>query len=99
MIGAWILIGAERFLFSEARVTGYLFLLASTTSYALYLVLAKPVIHRHGPILVTTWAFAFGAIFALPWTAAPMLDTNWLGLSSTVKAWPVFVVAGPTIGT
>ena len=28
-----------------------------------------------------------------------MLDPNWLGLSSPVKAWLVFVVAGQTIGT
>jgi len=44
-------------------IIGDLFLLINAMSYALYLVLAKPLMSRYAPITVITWVFTFGLFF------------------------------------
>lgn len=54
--------GAE--LTAETRV-GNLMMVANALCYAIYLVLSRPIVARHGPLVVTAWVFVL-ALWALP---------------------------------
>ena len=47
---------------------GDLFLFLNALSYAIYLVLAKPLMKKYSPIQVITWVFTFGLFFVLLFT-------------------------------
>ena len=48
---------------SGDSVLGDTFLIINAMSYALYLVIAKPLMSRYAPITVITWVFTFGLFF------------------------------------
>jgi drug/metabolite transporter (DMT)-like permease len=97
--GAAILLRAERLDLADEKTLGNLMLVANSTVYALYIVLARPVIARLGALRTTAWVFVLGAIEALPLTGAAMAEAEWTRLPGWTWASLAFIVAGPTIGT
>ena len=65
-------------------------------SYALYIVLAKPVLARVGALTLVTWVFTWGAVMLVPVGALRLAAgvTEWGARSWTLVA---FMVACPTI--
>jgi drug/metabolite transporter (DMT)-like permease len=65
-------------------------------SYALYIVLAKPVLARVGALTLVTWAFTWGAVMLAPVGALRLAAgvTEWGARSWTLVA---FMIACPTI--
>jgi drug/metabolite transporter (DMT)-like permease len=57
---------------------GDLFLFVNAVSYALYLVLIKPIMSKYSPLTVITWVFTFGLVFVLifPPTFSDLANTN-----------------------
>lgn len=57
---------------------GDIFLFINAMSYAIYLVIAKPLMQRYNPLTVITWVFSFGLLFVLafPPTIQDLLQTN-----------------------
>ena len=99
LLGGLVLVGAERFDGSSARLWGNAMLVANTACYALYLVLARATIARLGALRTVAWVMLLGALEALPITLGPTLDVYWSSLP--VSAWGgiAFVVLGPTVLT
>jgi len=52
--------------------------LLNATSYAIYLVIVKPLMKKYHPITVTTWVFIFGWCFVIPvgWKEFSVIDWN-----------------------
>lgn len=98
MFGVWILVGAEQ-LELGGRFLGSLLILGNTTSYGLYLVFARRVVAEVGALTAVAWVFGFGALFALPFTGGPVLETSWMALSPSTWLGLVFILLGPTVGT
>ena len=44
---------------------GDLFILINASSYAIYLVIVKPLMSKYKPITVITWVFTFGLMYIL----------------------------------
>lgn len=68
------------------HLEGNLLFVLNTASYALYLVLAKPLLARYSPLVVTTWVFAL-SLWTIPFFrgAAPLVPdgastASWLSL-------------------
>jgi len=57
---------------------GDLFLFVNALSYAIYLILAKPLMQRYKPLTVITWVFSFGLLFVIlfPPTMTDLIDTS-----------------------
>jgi drug/metabolite transporter (DMT)-like permease len=69
--------GNRGFGFSSEMLLGYVLLLLSNLSWASYVVLAAPLMHRHSPLRVTALSMILGAI-PLVLLSAPALTTqNW----------------------
>jgi drug/metabolite transporter (DMT)-like permease len=81
-----------------ASLLGDLFIFANAASYALYMVLVKPLMKRYKPLTVITWVFTFGFIFVLCWPLghSEFQATNFGELSSHVLSLLLFVVVGVT---
>lgn len=97
--GAALLMRAERFDLADQKLVGDLFLTGNTASYAIYLVLARPVIARVGALRSMGWVFIFGALEALPFTAGSVVHTHWLALPGWAVGALVFILLGATILT
>ncbi len=80
---------------------GDLFLLINAASYAVYLVLVKPLMSKYKPITVITYVFLFGLIFVLlfPLTVSDLLKTDFSLLTGVVFGKVLYVIVGVTFLT
>lgn len=99
LVGAALLVGAERLDLGEKTTIGNLLLLGNTTAYAFYLVLARPVLGRLGALVSMAFVLGFGALEALPITLHAAIDTDWSALRPIHWGLLAFVVVGPTVLT
>ena len=80
---------------SRAAV-GNLLLLLSGASYALYLVLTRPILARHDPLRVVSWVFLLAAVMVLPIGIGGLRDLLVSGASGTGWASIAYVIVGGT---
>ncbi len=97
--GAALLTHVERFDLADQKIVGDLMLTGNTASYALYLVLARPVLERVGSLRSMAWVFVFGALETLPFTARSVARTHWTALPGWALGSLAFILIGATILT
>lgn len=80
---------------------GDLFLFINSLSYAIYLVIVKPLMQRYKPITVITWVFTFGLGFVLlfPPTIPQFLQTDYSAFTSEIVLKIGYVIVGVTFLT
>jgi drug/metabolite transporter (DMT)-like permease len=86
--------------FGDSRL-GDLFLFLNALSYAIYLVIAKPLMKKYSPIQVITWVFTFGLLFVLlfPPTLNELTQTDVQRIPEDIW-WKIsYVVIGVTFLT
>lgn len=65
--GAVILIlSVGKISFESDHFVGNLLMLCNTSSYAIYLVIVKPLMKKYHPITVIKWVFLYGSIIIIP---------------------------------
>lgn len=81
-----------------ANEKGDVFIFLNATSYAIYLVLAKPLMAKYNPLTVITWVFTFGLCYISIWTYSwpEFTDVHWSSLTSSEILRLAFVVVGVT---
>ncbi|MFT5182997.1 MAG: drug/metabolite transporter (DMT)-like permease [Flavobacteriales bacterium] len=84
-IGAITLIYLSSTSGGQSSWIGDTFVLVNATSYAIYLVLVKPLMSKYKPITVITWIFLFGLVFVLPLGIVPFSAIDWANV--TTEAW------------
>ena len=70
---------------------GDLFILLNSMSYAIYLVMVKPLMKKYNPMLVVTWVFLFGMIFTIPFGYGEFSQVQWSAMPTHV-VWSVIYV-------
>jgi drug/metabolite transporter (DMT)-like permease len=73
-------------------------LLANCLSYALYLVLSKPVMARLSARRVVARMFAVGAVLMIPIAAWSLWHERWRAISPHAWLALLLVILGPTVG-
>jgi drug/metabolite transporter (DMT)-like permease len=71
------------------NLTGDLLILANCISYAIYLVLIKPLLEKYPPLFLTKWMFAIAAVAVLPFTYQDTLHTDWMHVST--EGWLAYL--------
>ncbi len=71
-----VLIGGKDKQASNALL-GDIFVLFNATSYAIYLVMVKPLMNKYRPIIVIRWVFLIGLCFVLPFGLKDFLQIEW----------------------
>ena len=77
---------------SSEGFIGDLFIFLNATSYAIYLVLVKPLMTRYKPITVIKWVFLFGFLIVIPFGFEEFSEINWS--SFTTNTWISFFICG-----
>ena len=97
-VGALLVVGGEGFTGNTRSLFGALMIVINCLSYALYLVLSKPLLARFGTRRVVTLLFAYGSVLMLPFAAWWLVHENWAAIS--LRGWLTLaiVVLGPTMG-
>ena len=82
-------------------ILGDSFLIINAMSYALYLVLAKPLMTRYAPITVITWVFTFGLFFVclFPSTIPDSIQTNFTSIPRVIYFKIIYIIVGVTFFT
>lgn len=80
---------------------GDTFLFINAASYAVYLVIAKPLMKNYSPLTVITWVFTFGLLYVLlfPPTLSELALSNFNAIPSDVWLKIVYVIVGVTFMT
>ena len=80
---------------------GDLFLFVNAFSYAIYLVIAKPLMKKYNPLTVITYVFTFGLGFVLlfPPTLTEFFQTDFQQISLETWAKITYVIVGVTFLT
>lgn len=82
-------------------LTGDIFLFINALSYAVYLVIAKPLMKKYKPLTVITYVFTFGLGFVLlyPPTVTEVFHTDFSALTQEIWIKIAYVVVGVTFFT
>ncbi len=80
---------------------GDFFLFINAASYAVYLVIAKPLMKKYQPLTVITYVFTFGLCFILlfPPTLSELFTTDYSTFTPSIIAKIVYVIVGVTFLT
>ncbi len=78
----------------DSSLIGDLFIFVNAASYALYMVLVKPLMAKYKPLTVITWVFTFGSIYVALWPMSTIefAQTEFSALSTDSIIRLVFVV-------
>ena len=95
-IGAFLLVWYGRSAEGTSSLLGNLFVLINASSYALYLVIVKPLMRKYNPITVISWVFFFGMFFMLPFGIPDILQTDFSGFDTNTYLAITYVVIGTT---
>ncbi len=91
-----ILLFKKGFAFGSDTIIGDLFVFLNALSYAIYLVLVKPLMTKYKPITVVKWVFAFGFLFVLPFGFQQVTEVEWSSFSADIWWKFLFVIIGTT---
>ncbi len=80
---------------------GDVYLLINALSYAIYLVIAKPLMFKYKPLTVITYVFTFGLGFVIlyPPTLVELFATDFSIFTPAITAKVVYVIVGVTFLT
>jgi drug/metabolite transporter (DMT)-like permease len=84
-LGAYLLLTKDGVSLTHGTFLGDLFILLNGTSYAIYLVIVKPLMAKYKPITVIKWIFLFGFIFTFPFGIEQLSAVNWAVIPP--RAW------------
>ncbi len=88
--GATLLMSAgQEITLTGSSALGDLLVFLNAASYAIYLVIIKPLMIRYRPIIVIRWVFFFGFLFVIPFGLPQFLRVDW----SQFTPWDYTAVA------
>lgn len=86
-----VLLGGKEKVASNA-ILGDIFVLLNATSYAIYLVMVKPLMQSYRPIVVIRWVFLVGLLFVAPFGWQEFSEIPWHTFSFNQYAAVAFIV-------
>ena len=98
-LGAFLLVWYGNKTEGTSSLLGNVLVFINTCSYALYLVLIKPLMMKYNPITIISWVFLLGFIFVLPFGINDVIHTNYEGFTLQTYLSIGFVVIGTTFLT
>lgn len=95
-VGAFLLVWYGNTADGTSSILGNIYVLINASSYALYLVIVKPLMKKYHPITVISWVFFFGMFFMLPFGMPDILKTDFSTFDLNTYLAVTYVVIGTT---
>lgn len=91
------LIGAGALILMSRRhgignLDGDLMVFINATSYAIFMVMAKPMMRKYHPWIVLKWTFFFGTLMVIPFGYNQAMTVDWASFDLTQWSAVVFVI-------
>lgn len=80
-------------------ILGDTFIFLNAASYAIYMIIVKPLMHKYRPIIVIRWVFLIGSLFVFPFGIQDFLNINWSAFTTNNYLAVTFIVIGVTFFT
>ena len=77
---------------SESSLLGDLFIVVNATSYAIFLVVVKPLMSRYSAVTVMAWCFLIASVVVVPFGAHDLTLVQWSRLTQAQIIGLLFVV-------
>jgi len=77
-------------------IAGDLMTLVNSMSWAVFVVMVKPIMQKYSTATAMRWMFLFGSIYIVPLGAAEALNTNWQNFTTHAFLALGFVVVATT---
>ena len=84
------------FAIGSDTIVGDMMTLVNSLSWAVFVVMAKPMMQKYQTVTVMKWVFLFGFIYVFPFGMPQLLEVKWLELSSQTLFAMSFVVIATT---
>lgn len=94
--GAASLILARTDIRGIATWQGDLMIFINAASYAVFMVMAKPLMKKYSPWLVIRWTFFYGLLLVFPFGYGQVKAIEWHSFSTTVWMATAYVIVGTT---
>jgi drug/metabolite transporter (DMT)-like permease len=78
------------------NIAGNLLILANAASYALYLVLVRPLMKKYNLGTVMFYIFVIGFVFVLPFGTSEALEVKWKDIPAWAYGSLIFIIVGTT---
>lgn len=82
---------------SQSSALGDLLVFINSVSFAIFLVLAKPILKQFQPLTVMFWLFFFGIFMVTPFGVGELQEVDWSVLPTKAYLSIAYVVLGTTI--
>lgn len=97
--GLLVLTSGQTFQIGSSTMLGDLLILLNAASYAIYLVMVKPLLQRYHPLTLLSRVFLAGLLFVLPVGASGFLHVRWSAMPGLIWAELAFIVLFTTFLT
>ncbi len=94
---AYLILQGGNFSFESDTFLGNLLVFVNVSSYALFLVLVKPLMAKYKPITVMKWVFLFGLIYVTPVSIGLVLKSNFTAIPSDIWMSIIYVILFTTV--
>ena len=94
--GAVLLVTDKPISFSNDTFLGDLFVIGNATSYAIYLVMVRPLMQRYEAATVVKWIFILGFFMTLPFGAVSLYQTEISTIPFSIWGSVAYVIIGTT---
>jgi drug/metabolite transporter (DMT)-like permease len=94
---AMLILGGGAMNLSSETALGNFLIVINASSYALYLVLIKPIMMKYNPLTVMKWVFLFGLIGVTPFTLHVFLRSDFIAIPQHIWFSIGYVVLFTTI--
>ncbi len=71
-----MILGKGDISFNSDTFSGNIMILINACSFAMYLVLIKPLTNKYHPLTIMVWTFSLGFLVSLPFTLHPLLESS-----------------------
>lgn len=92
-----VILSSGRGDFGSGSMLGDIMIFVNSVSWALYLVLIKPLMEKYNSITIMKWIFSFGLIFIFPFTFTSFTASIFSSIPLHIWMSVSFVVFGATI--
>jgi len=97
ILGALVILSYRgNFELGSKTIAGDVMTFINSISWAIFVVMIKPMIIKYNTATTMRWVFLFGSIYILPVGLSDTLHTNWAGFTSYAVFALLFVVIGTT---
>ena len=94
---SWLILRVGDISFSSDTFVGNLLILINASSYALFLVLVKPLMAKYTPLTIMKWLFTFGFVLVFPFAIRLTVQTDYTQIPFNIWLSVGYVILFTTV--